>query len=124
MRQGLKRTLAMSRAKTSVLSYDGRRGSSIGYLSWRPSLSVLRLTSSLPWPSMPPRVGTNASIAQDDPLIPPHSANPHRMRFSGNDSAVSAKRDSGHQSLLPFGHSSTEILVRVSVGEKSQTELE
>jgi hypothetical protein len=30
----------------------------------------------------------------------------------------------GHDSLLLFGHSSTEILVRVSVGEKSQTELE
>ena len=33
----------MSRAKTSVLSYDGRRGSSIGYLSWRPSLSVSKV---------------------------------------------------------------------------------
>jgi hypothetical protein len=31
---------------------------------------------------------------------------------------------SGRQNLLPFGHSSTEIPVRVSVGEKSQTELE
>lgn len=39
-------------------------------------------------------------------------------RFGG------AKHASGHGSLLLFGHSSTEILVRVSVGEKSQTELE
>ena len=39
-------------------------------------------------------------------------------RFGG------AKHASGHDSLLLFGHSSTEILVRVSVGEKSQTELE
>jgi len=31
---------------------------------------------------------------------------------------------SGRQNLLPFGHSSTEIPVRVSVGEKSQTKLE
>jgi hypothetical protein len=42
----------------------------------------------------------------------------------GTDRSVSAKRDSGHQSLLPFGHSSTEIRARVSVGEKSQTELD
>ena len=39
-------------------------------------------------------------------------------RFGG------AKHASGHGSLLLFGHSSTEILVRVSVGEKSQTDLE
>ena len=39
-------------------------------------------------------------------------------RFGG------AEHASGHDSLLLFGHSSTEILVRVSVGEKSQTELE
>ena len=44
--------------------------------------------------------------------------------FRERQVTVSAKRDSGHQSLLPFGHSSTEIPVRVSVGEKSQTELE
>jgi hypothetical protein len=30
----------------------------------------------------------------------------------------------GHDSLLLFGHSSTEILGRVSAGKKSQTELE
>ena len=42
----------------------------------------------------------------------------------GTDRSVSAKRDSGHQGLLPFGHSSTEIRARVSVGEKSQTELD
>src|SRR6476660_246058 len=39
-------------------------------------------------------------------------------RFGG------AKHASGHDSLLLFGHSSTEILVRVFVGEKLQTELE
>lgn len=31
---------------------------------------------------------------------------------------------SDHDSLLLFGHSSTEILVRVSAGKKSKTELE
>src|SRR5262249_37721196 len=31
---------------------------------------------------------------------------------------------SGHQSLLPFGHSSTENSCRGSVGQKSRTELE
>lgn len=35
-----------------------------------------------------------------------------------------AKHASGHDSLLLFGHSSTEILVRVSAGKKSQPELE
>ena len=40
------------------------------------------------------------------------------LRFGG------AKHASGHDSLLLFGHSSTEILVRVSAGKKSQTELE
>ena len=40
------------------------------------------------------------------------------LRFGG------AKHASGHDSLLLFGHSSTEILVRVSPGKKSQTELE
>jgi hypothetical protein len=40
------------------------------------------------------------------------------LRFGG------AKHASGHDSLLLFGHSSTEILVRVSARKKSQTELE
>jgi len=50
--------------------------------------------------------------------------NPHRMGFSGTTGHRISETCSEHQSLLPFGHSSTEIPVKVSVGEKSQTELE
>src|SRR5262249_17219508 len=44
--------------------------------------------------------------------------------FRERQVTVSEKRDSGRQRLLPFGHSSTEISVRGSVGEKPQAELE
>ena len=76
----------------------GGRGSSISYLSWRPAMLALVQTS-----------GGIDGQGNDDVNLKTDKL---------------AKRDSGHQSLLPFGHSSTEILVRVSVGEKSQTELE
>jgi len=58
-------------------------------------------------------VWTHASIARDDELILPHSANPHRDGTFGNNRSLSAKRGSRHQNLLPFGHRSTEIPVRV-----------
>jgi hypothetical protein len=52
------------------------------------------------------------------------AANPHRMGFSGTAGHRISETWSGHQSVLPFGHSSTENSCQGSVGEKSQTELE
>ena len=52
------------------------------------------------------------------------AANPHRMGFSGTSGRRISETRSGHQSLLPFGHSSTENSCQGSVGQKSQTELE
>src|SRR5262245_65994526 len=47
-------------------------------------------------------------------------------RISANERYIrlSAERDSGGQSLLPFGHTPTEISSQDSLGEKSQTDLE
>ncbi len=42
-------------------------GEPISYLSWRPSLSVLTLTSSLPWPRRP-RCRPLVFVAMGDPL--------------------------------------------------------